>query len=158
MKRFIRSVFPKEFFERPEHFRALVLGVLYLGTLVAQLFTFERFKGVLAGYAFPGSELTVALLSWLLPGLALLSLPLLLSMRISGVLHATSRTAVVALPLLWLAIGTWGNVAVGYGGNAGLFGATLVVPIGLWQIALALLWLWAAVLVVRELPLRKQGA
>lgn len=154
MKRLLHAIFPKEFFTRPEYFRALVLGVLYIGTLIAQLFTFERFKNVLAGYLLPGGEVTVALLSWLLPILALLALPFLASMRIGRTLRTISRTAVVALPLLWLVIGVWGNVVAGYGGNSGLFGATLLTPIGLWQIALALLWLWAALLVVRELPQR----
>lgn len=158
MKQFIRTIFPKEFFDRPEYFRALTLGILYVGTLVAQLFTFERFKGVLAGYLLPGNEATVALLSWLLPVLALLALPFLLSMRMGRRLRVVSRTAVVALPLFWLALGAWGNIVVGYGGNSGLFGATLPTPIGLWQIALAMLWLWAAVLVARELPARKVGA
>lgn len=159
MKRIITSVFPKEFFVRPEYFRALTLGVLYVGTLIAQLFTYELFRGVLVAYQLPGGNVTAAILAWLIPALALLSLPFLLSMRLGKWLRIVSRTAVVALPLFWLVIGLWGNIVVGFGAsNSGLFGATLYTPIGIWQIALALLWLWAAILVVRELPARKAAS
>ena len=54
-------------------------------------------------------------------------------------------------------LGVWLNFVAGHGGNAvnaGLFGATLDVPAGLWLILLSALWLWAALLVVRELPAR----
>jgi hypothetical protein len=153
VKQFIRSLFPSDFFENNAHFRAFMLGLLYLGTLLAQLYTFEDFKGVVTGFGLPGGVAIAAVLSWFIPGLTLLALPVLISMRLNEKLYTLSRTAVVAVPLLWLAIGVWCNLT-GIVGSAGIFGATLEIANGIWQIAFALLWLWAAVLVVRELPRR----
>jgi hypothetical protein len=153
VKQYIRSLFPTDFFANNAHFRALILGLLYLGTLLAQLYTFEDFKGVIVGFGIPGGATVANILSWLMPGLTLLALPVLISMRLNEKLYIISRTAVVAVPLLWLVIGIWCNLT-GNVGSAGIFGATLEIATGIWQIAFALLWLWAAVLVVRELPRR----
>lgn len=154
MNTLLKNIFPKEFFTRPEYFRALALGALYLGTLLAQLFSYEKFAGVVRGYALPGGEFVTILVAWLLPLLALASLPFMLSMKLGGRLYGVSRTAVVALPLFWLAISIWLVAVRAELANTGLFGATLEAPAGLWFVAFALLWLWASVLVVRELPRR----
>ena len=154
MKQFFIDLFPREFRTNTAHVRALLLGTLYLVTLLAQLFTFEKFGGVLEDLAFPGGEVTVVILTWLLPLLGLLSLPLLLSMRMGDRLYTVSRTAVVALPLVWLCVAVWSNCIVPTAGNSGLFGATLALPVGVWQILLSLLWVWAAILTVRNTPRR----
>lgn len=155
MSKLLRSIFPAEFFTNTAYFRAIALGILYLGTLLAQLFTFEKFSGVVAGYGLPGGSVTVAIVAWLLPLVTFVSLPFLLSMRMGDQLRLASRTAVVATPLLWAVIALWLILAVGERVNAGLLGATLEIPAGLWLLALAILWLWAAMLVVRELPARR---
>lgn len=156
MKQLIRSVFPKEFFTNPAYFRALTLGVLYLGVAIAQLFTYEKFADVLKGYGLPGGQGTVVVLAVLLPLVACASLPFLLSMRLSRRLRRIAGVAVVLTPCVWLLLAVWVNFATNASKlNTGIFGATLDVPVGLWFIAFTLLWLWAAALVVRELPVRK---
>ncbi len=156
MKQFIRTVFPKEFFTNPAYFRALILGVLYLGVAIAQLFTYEKFAGVLSGYGLPGGQITVTALAVLLPLAACAALPFLLSMRLNNVLRRVSCMAVVLAPALWVILAVWVNFAVNASKlNTGIFGATLDIPVGLWFVAFTLLWLWAAILVVRELPVRK---
>lgn len=156
MKQFIRTVFPKVFFTSPQYFRALALGVLYLGVAIAQLFTYEKFSGVIQSFGLPGGVVVANILAVLLPLAACAALPFLLSMRIDSRLRAISRTAVLATPSLWLVIAVWLNFAPNASKlNAGIFGATIPTDVGLWVIAFTLLWVWAAVLVVRELPVRK---
>lgn len=156
MKQFIRSIFPKEFFTDPAYFRALVLVVLYLGVAIAQLFTYEKFAGVIQGFGLPGSAVTANVLAVALPLTAYAALPFLLSMRTGARLRAVSRTAVVMVPILWLIIALWLNFASNASKlNAGIFGATIPTSAGLWTIAFTLLWVWAAVIVIRELPVRK---
>ena len=156
IKQFIRSVFPKVFFTNPAYFRALVLGVLYLGIALSQLFTYEKFAGVLGGYGLPGGQVAAQVLAVLLPLATCAALPFLLSMRMSTVLAKVSAAAVVAAPVLWLLMAIWANFAPNASKlNTGIFGATLAVPVGLWFVVFTLLWAWAAILVVRELPVRK---
>ena len=155
MKRVIKNIFPTEFYKNPAHFRALTLGTLYLGTLLAQLFSYEKFSEVTASYGLPGGQVTAVVLAWAIPLLTVMALPFLLSMRTNTKLWSVSCRAVVATPALWLVVGVWLAVTAGTSVNSGLFGATIPVPAGLWLILLAVLWLWASMLVARELPARK---
>ena len=155
MKRLLQTVFPKEFFTNPVYLRALLFSALYLGTLIGQLFTFEKFGAIVTAYDLPGGVFTVAVVTWLLPLTALLALPFLLSMRgIAKPIQTISRTAVVALPLYWLVIGLWLSIIVGTPINTGLFGASMHTSAGAWLVLFSFLWLWAALATVRELPER----
>ncbi len=155
MKQFIRTIFPKEFFTNTAYFRALVLGILYLGVAIAQLFTYEKFAEVLQGFGLPGGDLTAAVLAVVSPLLVCAALPFLLSMRLDARLRGLTRAAVVAAPSLWFVMAVWVNFAPNASKlNAGVFGATIPTAVGLWVIAFTVLWVWAAVLVVRELPVR----
>ncbi len=156
MKKFIRSLFPKEFYINTAYFRALVLAILYLGVVVAQLFTYEKFADVLRGFGLPGGDVTAVALAALSPLVVGAALPFLLSMRLGARLRQITRVAVVAAPSLWLVLAVWVNFAPNASKlNSGIFGATITTGVGLWIIAFTILWLWAAVLVVRELPVRK---
>ena len=156
MKQLLQSVFPKEFFSDRTYAQAIIFGLLYLGTLIAQLFTFEKFGSVVAAYELPGGEFTTAIVTWLLPLTGLLALPFLLSMRgLSIWMRTVSRTAVVALPLFWLVIGLWLSIIVGTYINTGLFGASIHTSAGAWLVLFAFLWLWVAIVTARELPERK---
>ena len=156
MKQFVHTLFPKEFFTCPEYFRALTLSALYLGVAIAQLFTYEKFAAVVRGFGLPGGDVTANILSAVLPLVACAALPFLVSMRMGVRLRTVSRTAVIALPSLWLVLAVWLNFAPNASKlNAGIFGATIPTSVGIWIIAFTLLWVWAAVIVVRELPGRK---
>jgi len=63
---------------------------------------------------------------------------------------------VLLTPTAWVFLGAWQNIAARDAINTGLFGATIATSVGIWSILFALLWLWAAVLCIRELPPRKR--
>ena len=156
VKKFLHQLFPAEFFESPVYARAIVLGIVYLGTLLLQLFTFEKFADVTRDFNLPSGSVTAAALTWILPLLAAAALPYLISMKLSPVSYKISRAAVVITPTVWLFLGAWQNIAAKDAYDTGIFGATIVTPVGVWIIVFALLWLWASVLCVRELPQRKK--
>ncbi len=155
MEAILRSIFPKEFFTHSAHFQGLLIGVLYLVSLIAQLFRFEKFSEVTAAYQLPGGDFTAAIVAWLLPLTALVALPFLLSMRLNRRARVISRTAVIALPLFWLVLGIWLSFVTHTVTNSGFLGATMALPSGFWLILLAALWLWVAVSIVRVSPERR---
>ena len=155
MKKMMKHIFPAEFFTNPAYFRGLFLGLLYVGILVVQLFSYERFADVTTGFAFPGGVVVATILAVIIPALELGALPYLLSMKLSDKWRSVSRALVIAAPTLWLLITIWQNIADTVDrSNTGLFGGTIATTVGVWAVAFAALWLWAAVLVVRELPAR----
>lgn len=156
VKKFMHQLFPPEFFASPVYARAIVLGSVYLGTLLLQLFTFEKFADVTRQFGLPGGDVTAVALTYVLPLLTAMALPYLISMKLSPVSYKVSRAAVLLVPTVWAFLGAWQNIAARDAINTGLFGATIVTSVGIWTILFALLWLWAAVLCVRELPQRKK--
>lgn len=156
VKKFMHQLFPPEFFKSPVYARAIVLGAVYLGTLLLQLFTFEKFADVTRQFGLPGGDATAIALTCVLPLLSATALPYLISMKLNPVSYKISRAAVLLTPTVWVFLGAWQNIAAKGATNTGLFGATIVTPVGIWIILFALLWLWAGVLCVRELPQRKK--
>lgn len=156
MKKLLHQIFPPIFFTSPVYFRAIVLAVVYVGVLLAELFHFEEFPGIVEGFNLPGGHVVAVLVAGLLPLLAAVSLPYLISMRLSKRSHAVCRIVTIATPAVWVVLGLWLNIGLSTLDNTGLFGATIVTPVGWWIVAFALLWLWSAILVVRELPRRKK--
>lgn len=157
MKKMLKYVFPKEFFENPAFFRALILGILYLGIVIAQLFTFEKYPDVVAGFGLAGGASRAGLVAGLVVLIEVAALPYLLSMYLSARWRRVSAYAVTLTPIVWCAIGIWLNAcATADKSNTGLFGATLATPVRWWIVVFALLWFWAATMVVRELPARQQ--
>ena len=156
MKKMMKHIFPYDFFTNPAYFRAFVLSLLYLGVVVAQLFTFEKFADVTLGYGLPGGTTTAAIVAGDIVLLEAMALPYLISMRIGERWRQVSRWAVLSVPVMWLLLGLWLNFSPYVDKvNSGLFGATIITPVHYWLIVFALLWLWAAVLVTRELPARQ---
>ena len=149
-------LFQPEFFKSPAYARAIVLGLVYLGTLLFQLFTFEKFVDVTRQFNLPGGDVTAVALTWMLPLLSATALPYLISMKLNPVSYKLSRAAVLLTPTAWVFLGAWQNIAARDAINTGLFGATIATSVGIWSILFALLWLWAAVLCIRELPPRKR--
>lgn len=156
VKKFMHQLFPPEFFASPVYARAIVLGSVYLGTLLLQLFTFEKFAEVTRQFDLPGGDVTAVALTWLLPLLSATALPYLISMKLNPVSYKISRAAVLLAPTVWVFLSAWQNIAAKDALNTGLFGATIVTSVGIWSIVFSLLWLWAAVLCVCELPQRKK--
>ena len=156
VKKFMHQLFPSEFFASPVYARAIVLGSVYLGTLLLQLFTFEKFADVTRQFDLSGGDGAAVVLTWILPLLSATALPYLISMKLNPISYKISRAAVIITPTVWVFLAAWQNIAAKGALNTGLFGATIVTPVGLWSILFALLWLWASVLCVRELPQRKK--
>lgn len=155
MQKMLKHIFPDEFFKNPAFFRAFILGMMYVGLVVTQLFTFEKFTDVVAGFGLPGGRITAVIVAVAVPLVEIIALPYLISMKLSGRVRAITRVATVVAPSLWLVLALWMNVFPESSRlNSGLFGATIPTVVGIWVILFAALWLWAAVLVMRELPPR----
>lgn len=157
MSTLLSWIFPREFFERPQYFRAFGLGMVYLLLLLAQLFTYEKFADITFGFGIIGGEVTSRSLAVLLPLAALFALPYLMSMRVSAGIRSISRFSVALMPILWLFVGLWINLSPSASHeNTGLLGATFVTLVGWWVVVVAALLLWAAIAVIRGLPLRSK--
>ncbi len=154
MQKMLKHIFPPEFFSDHAYFRAFVLGVLYVGLAIAQLFTFEKFAGVVAGFNIAGGIVTANLLAIIIPLVEIAALPFLISVTMSsGRLWRVARGSVLIAPVLWFVLSVWQNVSsLADKTNSGILGATIPTGVGIWFIAFTLLWFWAALLVVRELP------
>lgn len=156
MKRVLSWLFPAEFVRNPAYFRALALAGLYVAFVLSQLFTYEKFAEVILGFGLPGGVVTAWILAVTLPLIEVMAVPYLISMRVNKRMRRVSRLCVLAVPAVWLVLLLWILLSPSASQlNAGIFGATLVTTVGPWLLVLMGLMLWAAVLVVRELPLRR---
>ncbi len=154
MKQLVRAIFPKEFFDSPEYFRALWLAGLYVVLVVMQLFRFEKLLPIVESFRLPGGTIVAAAVTVLLPLLEIAALPYLLSMRISERVWRISRVAVLSVPLLLFAVYSYlelvGNKLV----ESGLFGATISLYYGWWALLLVTMLVISAGIVVRDMPRR----
>lgn len=156
MKRVLKWLFPAEFMRNPAYFRGIVFAGLYVALLLSQLFTYEKFAEVTLGFGLPGGLVMAWALAVLIPVTEAAAVPYLISMRLSKRARAVSKWCVLAVPALWIILLLWMLLSSGSSQlNAGIFGATLSTPVGPWLLVLMGLMLWAAVLVVRELPVRR---
>lgn len=155
MRNLLKYIFPKEFHGYPAYLRGFILGMFYLAIVILQLFTFEKFADVTRGYGFAGGMTTAAAIAGGLVLIEVSALPYLISMRMSQKWRRVAECAVIGTPIVWLLIALWLNLSpLTDKTNTGLFGATIATPVHVWLIAFASLWLWAAILVTRELPAR----
>ena len=116
----------------------LVLAVCVLVMLLAQLFTFEKFPGLLADASLWGGWAVVLVV------LELLWMPYLVDMRVSAKARRLSAEVgmVVLILLGYLAVNTYGDE------QSALFGATVAVPgswaawflAGLWGLFFVVVW------------------
>lgn len=127
---------------------SLALAGVFILLAVAQLFTFEKFPGVLASMWLPGGQPVAELLAALLPTLMIFALPFLLAMRLSPAMRVFSMGSGWVVLCAWLVIVLWQNVTSSAIGNAGLLGATIPLPTGWWSVlfvlGLAVLSAWAS--------------
>lgn len=127
---------------------SLSLVTFFVILAVTQLFKFEDFPGVIAGFWLPGGETTAKLLAALLVTGEVLALPFLLSMRLSPAMRFFSMVLGWLVIGTWLFLALWANLTTNVIGSMGIFGATLALPVGWWAVfffaALAVLAGWAA--------------
>lgn len=154
MKTYFRSIFPHVFFGHPAYWRGFTLAGVYLFLAVTQLFTYEQFADITAGYGLAGGRVTAIALAFLIPLLEVLSLPFLLSMKLAYRCWVVSRVAALATAILWLFLAFILNIQGNYAAESGLFGGTLPLPVGTWMILFTGLLVSAVVIVIRELPHR----
>jgi hypothetical protein len=83
MNQYVVSLFPPEFFKRPEYFWALSLALIFLMMAMFQLFTFEQFFSVVQSHSLPCGDLVARALTYIIPLIELAALPYLLSSSIS---------------------------------------------------------------------------
>ncbi|QUB37856.1 hypothetical protein EUA66_03800 [TM7 phylum sp. oral taxon 349] len=131
MKQFIASIFPKEFFTTRANYVAFYLAWWTVAVLVLQLFAFEKFPGTFSGLSSDvqvRAAVTIVIVE-------LLSLPFLLSMRLSDVVRRISGMLSVLAPFIWIILSFVGN------GRVSLFGAKLPATPAVCGAAVATVWL-----------------
>jgi hypothetical protein len=115
---------------------------------IAQLFTFENFPAVIANLWLPGGDATARLIAAVLVIAEVLALPFLLAMRLSPLFRIVSMYVGWLVALIWIFISFGENMMVGSISNNGMFGATIPLPVGWWNVffslALGVLVLWAS--------------
>lgn len=134
MKQFIASIFPKEFFTTRANYVAFYLAWWTVAVLVLQLFAFEKFPGTFSGLSSDvqvRAAVTIVIVE-------LLSLPFLLSMRLSDVVRRISGMLSVLAPFIWIILSFVGN------GRVSLFGAKLPATPAVCGAAVATVWLAVA--------------
>ena len=134
MKQFIASIFPKEFFTTRANYAAFGLACWTVAVLVLQLFAFEKFPGTFGDLPSDAQTwLAVAIVA-----VELMSLPFLLSMRLSDVVRRISGMLSVLAPFIWIILSFVGN------GRVSLFGAKLPATPAVCGAAVATVWLAVA--------------
>ncbi len=134
VKQFIASIFPKEFFTTRANYVAFYLAWWTVAVLVLQLFAFEKFPGTFSGLSSDvqvRAAVTIVIVE-------LLSLPFLLSMRLSDVVRRISSMLSVLAPFIWIILSFVGN------GRVSLFGAKLPATPAVCGAAVATVWLAVA--------------
>lgn len=127
---------------------SLTLAGVYVVLAVAQLFKFEAFPAVIAGFWLPGGEPTAKLVAALFVTGEIFALPFLLSMRLSPAMRVFSMVLGWLVLAGWLFLALWANLTTSVVGSMGFLGATLALPVGWWAVfffaALGVLAAWAS--------------
>ena len=144
----LRDIFPPILRRDPAYWRRLVLGFVVIVLIVTQLFTFEKFPGVVGTWQLPGGMVAVAIVAGLLPFLEVLSLPFLLSMQLSRVVRRVSQGSLVCVSATWCGVSLWCTLTQPLS-ESGLFGATLPLMNGWWTVSFSILLLVAVFVVVQ---------
>lgn len=125
----------------------LAVGVIAVMVL-SQLFMFESFPALISSLWLPGGEVAAKLLAAVIVIFEVLALPFLLSMHLSRGFRIVSMVMGWSVVLIWLTLSTWENLMAGTISASGLFGATIPLPVGWWNVlfslALGVLVAWAS--------------
>ena len=145
----LRDIFPPTLRRDPLYWRRLVLGLVIIILIITQLFTFEKFPSITSTWQFPGGVVVAAILAGLIPRLAVLSGPCVLSMPLSRSLWRVSQGSLVGVSTMWCGISLWCTLTQPLS-ESGLLGATLPLVNGWWTVSFSLLLLMAALVVVLQ--------
>jgi hypothetical protein len=137
---------------RPKTKNIVAIGFLAAGIIavmtIGQLFTFENFPALIAKLWLPGGEVTAKVLASILVIIEVLALPFLLGMRLSPLFRVTSMVLGWCVVAIWMIIAFWENIMVTSITSYGVFGATIPLPVGWWNVffslALGILLVWAS--------------
>ena len=110
---------------------ALAYAVLIVIMVVAQLFYFDEFMTLSAGYNLPGGTVLAAALAPSIVALEVLSLPFLLRMTISPGFRMLSMVFGWIVAALWAFISIW-LLSEGSHDTIGFFGTIIDVPSVWW--------------------------
>jgi hypothetical protein len=132
-------------------------GLLAVAAL-AQLFTFEEFPAVLAGYPLPGGYASAILLAALLATVEVLAVPYLVMMRLSPLMQGMSLACGWLSCIVWSVLGLV-HITQAEISNSGLLGATIAISSGwptvLFVIVVSLCLLVTMLPAVRNLTARR---
>lgn len=154
MKHAIRPLFPAYFATDSVYWYRLMLAFVYIFLVIMQLFTYEKFATTVMTFGLPGGSTTALVFATLVPLLEVLSLPFLLSMTLSRRFLLVSRAATIVVALVWFILSIWLATTAPLA-ESGIFGATIVLPAGIWMIGYTTVLLTVAGLCVWPLSQRK---
>lgn len=127
---------------------SLVLAVLFIFLAVMQLFTFEKFPGIIANLWLPGGEPLAHVRAALVVIFEVFALPFFLFMRLSIAMRIVSMISGWIVVVVWLMFSLWENIMLKAPGNSWLLGDTIHLPVGwwsvLWGLAVGLLVGWVS--------------
>lgn len=109
------------------------LAAVITAMAVGQLFAFEDFAPALSVLQLPGGDSMAFVLAASLCIFEILSLPFLLSMRLSPAFRVLSMACGWFLVLKWLFITAW-EASVAHASTSVLFGASVPLPAGWWSV------------------------
>lgn len=115
---------------------AMLYASVLVGLVVAQLFTFDEFQALMAGF-LPESGVVAYVVSSIIVVAEVLALPFLLRMRLSLVIRVFSMVAMWLVPVVWLVVSLWPLLTDNTAGNIGFLGTVAVLVPGWWAVFLS---------------------
>ncbi len=128
--------------KKPRSVLAAQVAYLYAGLIVlmvvAQLFSFDGFLGVLATYKLPFTVFSAYMIGALLVSSSVFALPFLLRMTVSEAFRAFSMVCSWLVAIIWILLVGWLASAAPPVETVGFLGDISLVP-GWWMIFVALM-------------------
>ena len=118
---------------------SIILASIIVVMLLAQLFKFEELSYIITAFALPISSDFSSIIAGILVSLELFSLPFILSMTLSPLMRIMSMIFGWLVVTFWLFVSLWLNLNQVTNANAGIFGATIELPIGWWMLGFSIL-------------------
>jgi len=114
---------------------SLYLALFFTVSSVLQLFAFEAYPDVIESYDIPLVSDASLFIAAVIVSLEVLAIPFLLWIKLSPLMRIISFVSGWAVLLYWLGIGLWQSITDVTIGNAGLFGAKILLPQGWWLVS-----------------------
>jgi hypothetical protein len=127
---------------------AWIYAAVLVVMVVGQLFSFEKFIPLIAGYWLPGGNGATTLMAGLIVVSEVFALPFLLRMPLSPLMRWFSLGCGLVAAVLWVILGVIAVVSDNAMTNSGILGTKVTVPSGgaqlLWAVVLGVLAVWSA--------------